>query len=298
MRKLSNFDEIYTQRVNELENHLENILNEKVKYHQTIIEAMKYSLLNGGKRIRAMLVMGFYELCGKNYKEALNTASVIEMIHSYSLIHDDLPCMDNDDYRRGKLTSHKVFGEGMAVLAGDSLLTTAFQIFSENKDNFCADKVVKGINCLATQSGYNGMIGGQVIDIENENQQISEDMLYTLHALKTGALIKCACELGVIMAGGDEKMLEAAEKYGENIGLAFQIQDDILDVIGNAECLGKSIGSDKENGKTTFVTLYGLEKSKKMADECFKKAYNTLNEINGNKEFLIALTDFLNNRTY
>ncbi len=295
---MSNFKEIYAERVKELENHLDNLMNEKVKYHQTIIDAMKYSLLNGGKRIRAMLVMGFFECGGKDYKDALNTACALEMIHAYSLIHDDLPCMDNDDYRRGKLTSHKVFGEGMAVLAGDGLLTAAFQLFSENRDNFPAETLVKGLNCLAKEAGYNGMIGGQVIDIENENKQISKDMLYTLHSLKTGALIKCACKLGVIMAGGDEKMMKSAEEYGENIGLAFQIQDDILDVEGDVESLGKSVGSDAENGKTTFVTLFGLEKSKEMVDECFKKAYKNLEETDGNKEFLIGLTEFLKNRTY
>ncbi len=295
---MSNFKEIYAERVKELENHLENLMNEKVKYHQTIIDAMKYSLLNGGKRIRAMLVMGFFEWGGKDYKGALNIACALEMIHAYSLIHDDLPCMDNDDYRRGKLTSHKVFGEGMAVLAGDGLLTAAFQLFSENRDNFPAEDLVKGLNCLAKESGYNGMIGGQVIDIENENKQISKDMLYTLHFLKTGSLIKCACKLGVIMSGGDEKMLKSAEEYGENIGLAFQIQDDILDVEGDTESLGKSVGSDAENGKTTFVTLFGLEKSKEMVDECFKKAYKNLEETEGNKEFLIGLTEFLKNRTY
>ena len=295
---MSNFKEIYSKRVNELENHLDNLLGEKVKYHQTIIDAMRYSLLNGGKRIRAMLIMAFYEISGKDYKEAFNIASAMEMIHAYSLIHDDLPCMDNDDYRRGKLTSHKVYGEGMAVLAGDSLLTKAFGTFSENRDGFPAEAVVRGLNCLATESGYNGMIGGQVIDIENENKKISEDMLYTLHALKTGALIKCACKLGVIMSGQSEKTLQYAEEYGKNIGLAFQIQDDILDVEGDSKTLGKALGSDAENGKTTFVTLYGLDKSKEMAQECFKKAYQSLDKINGDKEFLIGLTDFLKDRTY
>lgn len=292
------FDEVKNLRLEELENRLNEITDCKAKYHQTVVDSMRYSLLKGGKRVRAMLVMGFYESMGGDYHDVIDTAAAIEMVHAYSLIHDDLPCMDNDDYRRGKLTNHKVYGEAVAVLAGDGLLTYAFETLAENAEKFPAESVVKAIKCLSEGAGFNGMIGGQVIDIENEGKKISEDMLHDLHSRKTGALIKAACKLGVIMAGGDEEALNNAEEYGKNIGIAFQIQDDILDVEGNPEILGKSIGNDAENNKTTFVTIYGIDKSKELAEEYFKNAYTALEKIKGPKDFLIELTNFLTKRKW
>ena len=292
------FDEVKNLRLQQLENRLNEITCQKPKYHQTVVDSMRYSLLNGGKRIRAMLVMGFYESMGGDYHDVLDAAAAIEMIHAYSLKHDDLPCMDNDDYRRGKFTNHKVYGEAMAMLAGDGLLTYAFEVLSSCVNKFPAEYIVKAINCLAEGAGFNGMIGGQVIDIENEGKKINEDMLYDLHSRKTGCLIKTACKLGVILGGGDEESFKNAEEYGKNIGMAFQIQDDILDVEGNPELLGKSIGNDAENNKTTFVTIYGIEKSKEMTKEYFKNAYNALEKINGSKEFLVGITNFLTSREW
>lgn len=296
--QLNDFNSIMQERLSVIENYLNEVTNIKVGSQQKIIEAMKYSLLNGGKRIRALLTLGFCEACGENYKKALPFATSLEMIHAYSLIHDDLPCMDNDDFRRGKPSSHKVFGEAMALLAGDCLLNTAFETISTKSNDIFPENVIRAMAKLSILSGYLGMIGGQVIDIENEGQPMSSDLLLEMHKMKTGALIKASCALGVIASNGSVAQLEIAEKYAELIGLAFQIQDDILDVEGNEKTLGKPIGSDKENNKATYVTIFGIEKARNDCKTLYKQAKELLADFDDNNSFLLSLTEMLEKRNY
>ncbi len=256
-----------------------------------MLEAMEYSLGNGGKRIRPMLTLEFCRVCGGDYKSALPFALGVEMIHTYSLIHDDLPCMDNDDMRRGKPSSHKKFGEANALLAGDSLLTLAFETVLSA--DLSAEKKVKAGLALAKAAGCSGMIAGQVMDLANEGKAVGYDAVRETDRRKTGELIKVACVLGCIAAGADEEKIKAAEKYSENIGLAFQIVDDILDVTSDEATLGKPIGSDSENEKSTYVSLLGLEKSAEFANELTVQAKAALNIFGCEGEFLSVLADKL-----
>lgn len=259
-----------------------------------MIDAMAYSLSNGGKRIRPVLVLEFCRACGGDYKSAIPFAVGLEMIHTYSLIHDDLPCMDNDDMRRGKPSSHKVYGEANALLAGDGLLTLAFEtVLSADVDSV---KKAKAALELARAAGVSGMIGGQVMDLANEEKKASLDEVITTEKLKTGALIKVAATMGCIAAGATDEQINAAQVYCENIGLAFQIVDDILDVISDEETLGKPIGSDKENGKSTFVSLLGLEESVRYAGELTAKAKAALDIFGCEGDFLSILADRLSER--
>ena len=261
----------------------------------TLRRAMRYSLLGGGKRLRAFLAVCFCGLNGGEPERALDYAAAIEMIHAFSLIHDDLPAMDNDDMRRGKPSSHIKFGEANALLAGDSLLTFAFQTAGEAKD-IPADAVAKAVSLLARAAGCAGMIAGQVQDLENENKTVSVDDLRSVDVLKTGELIRCACQLGCVAAGADDKKLEAARVYAENLGIAFQIVDDILDVTSDEATLGKPIGSDAENCKNTYVSLLGLEKAQKIAAELTDKAIDSLKIFGDESEFLISLSEKLLSR--
>lgn len=248
-----------------------------------IYEAEEYSLMAGGKRLRPVIMMMTAKMCGLSPEKVLPFAAAIEMIHTYSLIHDDLPSMDNDDLRRGKPTNHKVYGEAMAILAGDALLTKAFETVSAyDEDGVDAKRVLRAISVLATSAGDNGMIGGQVVDIESRNED--EELLKYLHSLKTGALIKASGVIGAILAGATEEEISAVESFCGNLGIAFQIQDDILDVVGNEADLGKPIGSDAENEKSTYVTLFGVKKAEEMAEEYTKRAIESLNIFNDNRE--------------
>lgn len=259
--------------------------------------AMKYSLSIGGKRIRPMLVLEFCRICGGNIYEALPFAVALEMVHTYSLIHDDLPCMDNDDMRRGMPSCHIKFGEEYALLAGDALLTRAFGLISESEIAQLHPLIaIKAIKALSELSGVNGMIGGQVVDLLNENKNADIKTLETMDSLKTGALIRCAAFLGVISAGADEEKIKAADIYADKIGHAFQIVDDILDVTGDEKSLGKPIGSDKESGKSTYVSLLGLNKSKAYAQELTDTAIKALDIFGNDGEFLISLALNLVNR--
>ena len=259
-----------------------------------MLDAMAYSLSNGGKRIRPMLALEFCRVCGGDYKAAMPLAIGLEMVHTYSLIHDDLPCMDNDDMRRGKPSSHKVFGEANALLAGDSLLTLAFETVLSA--DISADKKANAALELAKAAGASGMIGGQVMDLANEEKAASLDEIKTTERLKTGALIKAAAAMGCIAAGATHEQINAAQTYCENIGLAFQIVDDILDVTSDEETLGKPIGSDSENGKSTFVSLLGLEDSAQYARELTARAKAALDIFGGEGEFLSELADRLSER--
>lgn len=265
-----------------------------VSYHR-LLEAMHYSLTAGGKRLRPVLVLAFCAACGGDVRAALPIACAVEMVHTYSLIHDDLPCMDDDDMRRGKPSSHIKFGEANALLAGDSLLTFAFQSAGEAED-IPADAVAKAVSLLARASGCAGMIAGQVQDLENENKTVAADDLRSVDILKTGELIRCACQLGCIAAGADDNKLEAARVYAENLGIAFQIVDDILDVTSDEATLGKPVGSDAENCKNTYVSLLGLEEAKKIAAELTRKAIDALGVFGGESEFLVLLSKKLLSR--
>ncbi len=261
--------------------------------HQRLYESMRYSLLAGGKRLRPVLAMALCELCGGEAKDALPFAAAVEMIHTYSLIHDDLPGMDNDDYRRGKPTNHKVYGEALAILAGDGLLTHAFHRLA--MADLPADRIVSALRVLSTCAGEDGMVGGQVLDIAAEERECTVQDVYDIQSRKTGALISAACQLGVIAAGGSNEQLQAAASYAESLGLAFQIQDDILDVIGDAALLGKATGMD--GNKNTFVRIYGVETCKDMVRKETEKAIAALS-IFSNTEFLIALAKQLVDRDH
>lgn len=268
------------------------------EYGESVVcDAMSYSVENGGKRIRPMLVLEFCRVCGGEAEDALPLACAIEMIHSYSLIHDDLPCMDNDDMRRGKPSCHIKFGESYALLAGDGLLTHAFHVISRSK---FAEKypirAVKAVEVLASLAGCNGMIGGQVIDLKSEGRSVGLDTLKIMDKLKTGALIKAAAMLGVIAAGGSEEQMNHAQTYCEKIGQAFQIVDDILDVTADEETLGKPVGSDAQNNKSTYVSLMGLESSRKEAQKLTEEALLSLDIFGDNAEFLKELAKSLVSR--
>ena len=237
-----------------------------------LFDAMRYSLLAGGKRIRPILVLEFCRVCDGDMEKALPFAAAIEMVHTYSLIHDDLPCMDNDDYRRGRLTNHKVFGEANAVLAGDALLTAAFAELS--KADLPSERIVKAVSLLSGCAGECGMVGGQVLDLAGEQIVLTEDEIYTVHRLKTGALISAACRLGVIAAGGSDAQMEAAGRYAEALGLAFQTRDDMLDVLGDSCKMGKNTGMDEN--KNTFVRLYGVGACSKLIEKETQKAIEAL----------------------
>ena len=273
--------------VNIINNYLETSIGECAFGEDIVHNAMKYSLGIGGKRIRPILVLEFCRLCGGNIEDALPFAATIEMIHTYSLIHDDLPCMDDDDMRRGMPSCHKKYGEEYALLAGDGLLTRAFGMIAESAIAEKSPKVaVKAIAELSALAGVNGMIGGQVVDLRNEDKPCSLDVLQTMDSLKTGALIKCAAILGVLAAEGTQKEMASAVAFAENLGHAFQIIDDILDVIGDEKELGKPIGSDADSKKSTYVSILGIDKSKEYADELTEKAMEALECFGADGEFL------------
>ncbi len=295
-----NFDEIFSAYADEINKAAGEYLSQESFSGRessgldVMLDAMGYSLENGGKRIRPVLTLEFCRVCGGDYKTAIPFALALEMIHTYSLIHDDLPCMDNDDMRRGKPSNHKVYGEANALLAGDGLLTLAFETaLSADVD---ADKKAKAALELAKAAGVSGMIGGQVMDLANEQKTASLDEIILTEKLKTGALIKVAAVMGCIVAGATEEQINAAQTYCENIGLAFQIVDDILDVTGDEVTLGKPIGSDSENGKSTFVSLLGLEKSAEYARELTANAKSALNIFGDEGDFLSELADKLSER--
>lgn len=272
-------------------------LHSCLNMQKSVAEAMDYSLEAGGKRIRPVLVLEFCNICGEDWKKAVSAACAIEMIHTFSLIHDDLPCMDDDDFRRGKPSCHKKFGEARAVLAGDALAIRPFEIISV-ADELDAQKRTALIYELSHLSGAEGMIGGQIIDMENEERTyVDGDNLRFMYSLKTGALIEASCKMGCICAGADKSKISLAAEYARALGLAFQIIDDILDVEGNSEILGKPVGSDADENKTTFVTIYGLENAKKQAEKYTDKALSILDNFENN-EFLKELTGFLLERNY
>ena len=247
---------------------------EPVSIHQ----AMRYAVLNGGKRLRPILVMEGARLGGKDMEKVLPLACAVELIHCFSLVHDDLPAMDDDDLRRGKPTCHKVFGEAMAILAGDALLVRAFELSANmlQDSSLPTENVLWAWNELATATGSRGMIAGQVIDLESENKSVDGDTLRVMHQKKTGALIKAALKSGAIVSGADEEQLQALEEFAGHFGLAFQITDDILDVEGDERITGKKSGSDAAGNKATYVSVFGLSRANQMAEECIEQAIRSL----------------------
>ena len=258
-----------------------------------LFDAMEYSLLSGGKRLRPIFTLEFCRMCGSDWKDAAPFAAAVEMIQTYSLIHDDLPCMDDDDLRRGRPTNHKVFGEGMAVLAGDALLTDAF-LMASTAQLKQPEQMALAISVLAQNAGSLGMVGGQVLDISSEERILNEDEVLAIQTRKTGALINASCVLGVIAAGGTEAQLEAAGRFAGALGLAFQIRDDMLDVIGSEQELGKAVGTDAV--KNTFVRLYGLEKCEELVQRYTDVALDALT-VFSDAHFLRQLALQLTQRT-
>ena len=258
---------------------------------KALYEAMEYSLLGGGKRLRPIFTLEFCRLCCGDWEKAAPFAAAVEMIQTYSLIHDDLPAMDNDDFRRGKPTNHKVYGEGMAILAGDALLTDAFACLASA--NLPGTAIAQAVSVLATNAGSLGMVGGQVLDIMSEERELSAQEVLDIQSRKTGALINAACALGVIAGGGSQQQLQAACGFARALGLAFQIRDDMLDVIGTQEELGKGVGTD--DAKNTFVRLYGLEKCEILVQKYTAAAIGCL-EAFEDTEYLIALAKSLTER--
>ncbi len=294
--RMSNFKNQLADYANNIEKEFDNVVVCNSKSYALLREAMLYSLKIGGKRIRPIILLEFFKLCGGKGVGAMNFALALEMIHTYSLIHDDLPCMDDDDFRRGKPACHKVYGEATAVLAGDALLTEAFNIASRATD-VKPENVVKAIYILSHLSGVNGMIGGQIIDIANEGKDVDIESLSELYALKTGALIVAAAKIGCILADRED-MCPHAERFAKNIGLAFQIVDDILDVCGDAAILGKPVNSDLKNHKNTFALILGVEKCKDAVKELTSSAIDELKCFDADTTFMKELAEFLAGRNF
>ena len=280
------------------ETRLRELLPAQDSYPEVIHEAMAYSIFAGGKRFRPVLCMAACEAVCGNGMPALDAACALECIHTYSLIHDDLPGMDNDDYRRGKLTNHKVFGEGMAILAGDALLTYAFEILASMDDSSNSRRIIQIILEAAKASGEAGMIGGQVVDILSEQKAPNQELLEYIHTHKTGALIAASVRIGAILGGADDVQLDALTVYAYQLGLAFQITDDILDVVGDADKIGKPVGSDEKNQKATYPLLFGLEQSKQMAKDAVDTAIKALEPFGANADMLRQLALYLLSREH
>lgn len=311
-----NFKEEFEKKVENIERVIRDYLPEETGYQKTVLEAMNYSVLAGGKRLRPML-MGetFCLFDGKNEKEIEPFMAAIEMIHTYSLVHDDLPAMDDDEYRRGRKTTHVVFGEAIGILAGDGLLNFAYETackayqYSFNDENLDtlddqmllerlkhSNRIMKAMNVLAKKPGVYGMLGGQVIDVQATGHAIERDRLDVIYEWKTGALIEASMMIGAILAGASDLEVEVVRKIALSIGLAFQIQDDILDETSTMQVLGKPIHSDEKNEKTTYVTLFGLDKAKEFVEELSNQAIEQYQSLNKKNEYLEKLIYYLIDR--
>lgn len=287
-----NFKAEWKKRADLVEEGLLRELKKVPAYDETLEKAMEYSLMAGGKRLRPVLLMAAADAVGKDGAAFLTTGCAIEMIHTYSLIHDDLPAMDNDDYRRGKPTNHKVFGDGIAVLAGDALLTLAFEVMLR-QEGAAPETLVTVVSEMSRAAGPYGMVGGQVLDLEGEGRRLDMAALRKIHMGKTGALFCAAIRSGAILAGAKEEELAALTLYAERFGLAFQITDDILDVTGDEAAIGKPVGSDVRNEKATYVTLTSLEEAKKLAEDAVDEAVAALDIFGERAAFLRDLALFL-----
>ncbi len=289
-----NYKELKIEKVQQIEQLLKEYLPEKTGYQKEIMDAMEYSVMAGGKRLRPMLMRETYSLfADKDSDDEIVEPfmAAIEMIHTYSLVHDDLPAMDNDEYRRGRKTTHVVYGEAMGILAGDALLNFAFETAAKTFSMFPEKSLLigKALQVLAKKAGIYGMIGGQVVDVTSVGQRLSKEVLDFIYELKTSALIESAMMIGAILAGAGDKDIEKIETIAKNVGIAFQIQDDILDVTSTAEVLGKPILSDEKNEKTTYVTLVGIEKAREYVESISNEAISLLGEFASTNSFLEKL---------
>ena len=293
-----NFKEEQKEKVEKIEAILREYLPEANGYQSVIMEAMEYSLMAGGKRLRPMLMMETYRLFGGETEVIYPFMAAMEMIHTYSLVHDDLPAMDNDEYRRGRKTTHIVYGEDMGILAGDALLNyafeTAFRAFEQSPEDSL--KIGHALTVLGRKAGIYGMIGGQVIDVKETGHAVSKDVLDTIYELKTGALIECAMMIGAILGGASDAEIQSVEKIAHYVGVAFQIQDDILDVTSTEEVLGKPIHSDEKNNKVTYVSLMGAPAAAGKVKELSEHAVELLNSLDRKNEFLDLLVESLISR--
>ena len=300
MMKLAQLKHNINLRADKVDMRLNELLSRHGPYgvgSSVVSDAMRYSILNGGKRIRPFLCLEFAKACGGNEDIALDFACAVEMVHTYSLIHDDLPCMDNDDMRRGKPSCHKAYGEANALLAGDSLLTKAFNVISSIDCN--SKIIVNAINYLSELSGINGMIGGQVLDLQFEDSNPTVDEVILMYKLKTSCLLVASCVLGSLSYENcSSSSRQAASDYAINLGLAFQIQDDILDITSDEATLGKPVGSDEKNDKSTIVKFYGLEKAKELVNKYTQKAIDALDGVDGDTTSLKEFALYMANRTY
>ncbi len=281
-----------------IDRHLLDLIPAIDTKSNTLYEAMKYSLSSGGKRIRPVLLLACCDFAGGNVLEALPFAAAVEYIHTYSLIHDDLPAMDNDDLRRGKPTNHKVYGDAMAILSGDGLLSTAFEIISRDMTMYMDDvtqlkKRVRAMNVIAKGAGIRGMVAGQSADIENEKNRVSSEMLEYIHVNKTGALIKASMMAGLYLGEPDDKMIDNFTQFADNFGLAFQVSDDILDVIGDVKVMGKNPGQDSKDNKNTYVSLNGLDQAYETLNMLLDNALDAISEYYDNAEFFADLVNKL-----
>ena len=282
-----------TQKIEEL---LGQYLPKEEGFQRTVLEAMNYSVTAGGKRLRPILMQETYRMFGGGGKVIEPFMVAIEMIHTYSLVHDDLPAMDNDEYRRGRKTTHAVYGEAFGILAGDALLNFAFETAAGAFDMELSERTARAMQILAGKAGIYGMIGGQVVDVESEGQAVSKDKLDFIYRLKTSALIESSMMIGAVLAGASREEIDKIRKVAEDVGVAFQIQDDILDVTSTLEVLGKPINSDDKNHKTTYVTLEGLEKAREDVEQISRRALETLDSLEYQNPFLNDLITMLMTR--
>ena len=292
-----NFQDELTKRTDEIEKGIREFLPKEEGFAKSMAQAMNYSMLAGGKRLRPLLMQETYRLFGGKEKVIWPFMTGMEMIHTHSLIHDDLPALDNDDYRRGRLTTHKVYGEAMGILSGVALLNYAYEtmLLAFERTAYPA-RVIRGLSVMAEKTGIHGMLGGQSVDVENDGTPLTKEMLDYIYRNKTSALIEAAMMTGAILAGADENSVAIIEEAAGKIGLAFQIQDDILDVTSTEEELGKPVHSDEKNNKVTYVTLFGIEEASRQVKELSEDAVSLLKGLNKNNEFLYLLVEKLINR--
>ena len=295
---MTNFDDEMKKRVTEVKSIIESYLPEEEGFQRTLLEAVNYSMLVGGKKLRPLLMQQTYAMFGGTSPAIRPFMAAIEMIHTHSLIHDDLPAMDNDEYRRGKKTTHVVYGEAMAILAGDALLNYAYETAAKAFDLDPGNpRVGKAFQILAAKTGLDGMIGGQSVDVEYVDKPLTQEQLFFIYKLKTSALIEASMMIGAVLAGATQEKTEKIERIARNVGLAFQIQDDILDVVGEEETLGKPTKSDEKNKKTTYVTVKGLEKAQEDVAKYSEEAIRIMEELPYENEFLHELILHLIHRT-
>lgn len=290
-------NQLITDKAKNIENIIQTFLPEETGFEKVIYEAMNYTMLAGGKRIRPMLMLETYQMFGGDSKVVEPFMAAIEMIHTYSLIHDDLPALDNDDTRRGRKTAHIVFGEDMAILAGDALLNYAFEVASRTFEEYpgCS-QLGKAMMILAKKPGVTGMIGGQVVDVALTGKEVSEEEMMYIYRCKTGALIEASMMIGAVLAGASQEQVDLVEQIAANVGLAFQIQDDILDIISDSETLGKPVGSDEKNNKYTYATVYGIDVAKAEVERLTKESVELLGKLPNENPFLKDLLMYLVDR--